>query len=492
MGRSDGGCIRRCAMACIVQTLLTCGCTVGPDFVSPETPKTTSFTEKSLPLHTSNTPGMGGESQSFRASEAVPERWWTLYGSKELDALVDRALHNNPTVAAAQAALHAAQEQVSAQQGGLYPSVSGNFGATRQKVSGASAGYPQAGSFLYTLYNASVTLGYNFDVFGGVRRGVEAEEAARDEKAYELEAAYQTLAANVVTSAVREASLNAQIKTTRESLVLAQHEVDLNRTRFELGGATRANVLSAESNQASLEATLPPLERGLAVARAQLAVYLGTLPSEYHQASFDLEALRLPQAIPLSLPSTLVRQRPDIREAEAQLHEACANVGVATSNLLPQINLSATIGGASNTIASLLTNGVFSTAATLTQPLFQGGVLTARRRAAIAEYDRARAQYQQTVLQAFENVSDALEAVVSDADTLNAEFHSQSTAMQSLQMTQKQYELGGATSLDLLIAQLQYQKARIDYVQTIGTRYQDTAALFLALGGNWSTGAKTP
>jgi len=410
-----------------------------------------------------------------------------LYGSDQLDRMVEQALRSSPTVEAAQAALRQAQENLNAQRGALVPSLAGNLSATREKVNGASQGLPQVGSFLYTLYNASVSLSYNLDVFGGVRRGVEAQEAARDAQRNQMQAACQSLAANVVTAAVLEGSLRAQTDATRELVASAQRQLDLTRKQFELGGAPRSAVLTAEANLASFEAGLPPLQQQLTMARSQLAVYLGKPPDQYDEAAFSLDALRLPREIPVMLPADLVRQRPDIRQAEAQLHQASANVGVATANLLPQISISGNFGDTSTSMGTLLKANGFSLGAGLAQPLYQGGALTARRRAAVAAYDQALAQYRQTVLLALKAVADSLRALDNDAQTLAAQYRAQSSATESLALIEQRFRYGSASNLELLTAQQQFQRARIGYVQALAARYADTAALFLALGGDWDS-----
>ncbi|CAN7636275.1 efflux transporter outer membrane subunit [Trinickia sp. LjRoot230] len=472
----------------LIATASVAACAVGPDFKTPAAPAGSSVTETPLVARTQATPVAGGEAQTFSAGLALDSRWWTAYGNAQLDRLVDEALRASPTVAAAQAALRAAEQQVVAQRGGLFPSVNGTFGATRQKINGATQGIARRGDILFTLYNTSIGLSYNFDVFGGVRRGIESQEAARDAQREELQATYQTLAANVVTAALLEASLRAQIAATQELIASAQHQLDLSRQQFEMGGAARSDVLSAESNLASMQASLPPLQQQLAMARSQLAVYLGKPPAEYGETGFDLASLQLPRDIPLMLPSDIVRQRPDIRQAEAQLHEASAAIGVATANMLPQIGLSASIGDAALSLGSLMSSGVFSLAGNLTQPLFQGGTLNAKRRAAIALYEQSREQYRQTVLLAFKNVADSLRALENDALTLNAQYRAERSASDSLHLIEQRFGLGGANHLELLTAQQQYERSRVAYVQALAARYQDTAALFLALGGDWRAG----
>lgn len=466
--------------------VLACGgCAVGPDFKAPAAPTAGRVTHEPLPTQTQATPVAGGQAQRFDPASALPSQWWKAYGSDRLDRLVAQAFANSPTIASAQASLRVAQEQVDAQRGALFPTIGGTASATRQKLNGAAEGFPQAGSFLFTLYNASVSLSYDFDVFGGVRRGIEAQEAGRDAQREELEATYQTLAANVVTTAVLEASLHAQIDATHELVASAQHEVDLSRQQFELGGAARSDVLSAESNLASVQAGLPPLAQQLSAARSQLAVYLGQAPSEYGKEQFDLASMQLPLDIPLMMPSEIVRQRPDVRRAQALLHQASAQIGVATANMLPHFGLTGSFGDSSASFRSLFSSNVFSLAGNITQPLFQGGALNAKRRAAVAAYDQSLAQYRQTVLLAFKNVADALRALDTDAQTLAAQYHAQTAAADSLNLIEQRFGMGGANHLELLVAQQQYQRSRIAYVQALAARYQDTAALFLALGGDW-------
>jgi len=460
-------------------------CMVGPDFHTPPPPTGTSLTETALPAQTAATAVGGGEAQTFAAGLPVPAHWWSLYGSEALDQLVELALRDSPSVAAAQAALRQAQENLAAQRGGLLPAAAGVANGTRQKVSGAAEGIPQAGTFLYNLFNTSINLSYTLDVFGGVRRGIEVQQAAQEFQRDEMQATFQTLAANVVTAAVQEASLRAQVEATNALLASARHQRDLAQKQFDLGGAARSDVLSAESNLASFEATLPPLQQQLAVVRSQLAVYVGKRPGDYHLAPFALDGLQLPHQIPVALPAELVRRRPDIRAAEAQLHEASAQIGVATANLLPQISITGSFGDSSGTVGSLLHSNAFSVGAGITQPLFQGGTLSARRRAALAAYDQALAQYQQAVLAACKNVADALRALDNDAQALGAQYRAQSAAVESLRLIEQRYGFGGSSNLELLTAQQQYQRARLGYVQALAARYADTAALFLALGGDW-------
>ena len=473
---------------CALASILFGACTVGPNFKAPQAPAASSYTEQPLPEQTASAPGIGGEAQRFDGGTALPSHWWTTFGSATLNQAVEKALAESPTVAAAQAALHQAQANLSAQRGSLYPSLDGVANTTRQKIKGAAQGDPQLGSVIYTLYNTSVNLSYTLDVFGGERRAIEAQSAARDYQLHQLQATYQMLAANVVTSALLEASLRMQLAATAELEQSAHQELELTRQQQELGGAAAADVLSAQSNLAAIEATMPPLQHQLAAVRSQLAIYLGQRPDEYHAAPFDLNTLLLPQDIPVSLPSDLVRQRPDIQAAVAQLHQASAQIGVATANLFPAISLSGNFGDVSTTVRNLFNSSAWSVGANLTQPLFHGGTLIAQRRAAVAAYDEALAQYRSTLLTAFKNVADALNALDNDARALSAQYLAQTTAAGSLRLTEQRYALGGASHFELLLAEQQYQKARLGYVQALAARYEDTAALFQALGGEWNHG----
>jgi NodT family efflux transporter outer membrane factor (OMF) lipoprotein len=481
--------VRRARLAAAAMLAFSCGaCAVGPDFRTP-TPPPPMLTAEPLPAQTMTTPVAGGHAQIFKDDGVLPAHWWTLFGSQQLNDLVARALRDNPTVASAQAALRQATQLLTAQRAGLFPSLTGNVNVSLNKNDGAEEGEPQLGGYSYTLYNTNVSVSYALDPFGGVRRGIEAQAAAREAKRNALQATYQTLASNVVTTAILEASLRAQVSYTQELLSSAQHGLTLTTQMFELGGATRADLLAAESTLASFQADLPPLQQKLAEARSQLAVYVGTLPGQYGERPFDLDDLTLPRDIPILLPSDLVRQRPDIREAEARLHVASANIGVATANLLPQFNITGTFGDVSTTLSTLFRSNVYALAGGVVQPLFQGGALTAKRRAAIGAYDQALAEYRQTVLLACKNVADVLHQLDNDAKTLAAQYSAQASALEGLHLTEQRYGVGGANNLELLIAQERYHTASITYVQTLAARYQDTAALFQAVGGDWDATA---
>jgi NodT family efflux transporter outer membrane factor (OMF) lipoprotein len=465
------------------------GCAVGPDFHAPAAPQTDHYTAQPLPAQTASVAVAGGEAQRFINGAALPAQWWTLFDSEPLNQLVAAAFAGSPTADAARAALRQAQEQLNAQRGGFFPSIDANGSAQRQKTSAAAlgaAGLDGGSTSIYNLYNASVDVSYTLDLFGGVRRGVEAQAAAVDYQQYQLQATYLTLAANVVTAGIGEASLRAQVAATRDIIATFERQLNITERQYRLGSAAYADVLSARSNLAATRATLPALEKQLAATQSQLAVYLGRLPSAQKPAQLELDALKLPENIPLLLPSELVRRRPDVRAAEALLHEASARVGVATANLFPQLSLSGSYGSQATRSGDLFKDDIWSIGAGLTQPLFHGGALSAQRRAAIAAYDQSAADYRRAVLVAFQNVADSLRALETDARSLQAQHEAMTAAANSLQLQEQQYQVGGLSYLNLLTAQRQYQQARINYLLALASRYQDTAALFQALGGGWN------
>jgi NodT family efflux transporter outer membrane factor (OMF) lipoprotein len=473
--------------------LLTVGlsaCAVGPNFHPPAPPKV-ALTPEKLPAMTV---AAGGVAQQYRSGADISGDWWTLYHSPELNALIKAGLEHSPTLAASQQTLIEAEETVRAEQGGLLPSLSGSYQATREQVSPAELASFGAGSQAsttsiapFTLYNADLNVSYSPDVFGGVRRQIESDAAQADYQRDELEAAYLTLTSNIVTSAIGEASLLAQIDATNKVIAAEQQELSILTTQMKLGGVAQAQVLQQQATLASTEATLPPLQAQLAQTRNQLAVYVGAFPGDFHEADFTLAGLTLPQDLPVSLPSAVVAQRPDIQAASAQLHTATANLGIADANLLPQFTLSAQLGHEALTSGTLFTPQtlVWSLVAGVTQPLFEGGTLTARRKAALAALRVAGAQYQETVLSAFQNVADALQVLQYDALTLAAAQEAEDAAASSLAVTTAQYKLGGQPFTAVLTAQTTYQNAAIAEVKAAASRLSDTAALYQALGGGW-------
>ncbi len=465
--------------------MVLAGCTVGPNFHTPAPPAAGNYTASPLPEQTASAPVKGGASQRFAFAKKLTSEWWTMFRSPELDALIRQGLKDSPSLAAAGAALTEARENLRAAGGALlYPRLDAKLQGTRQRISGASFG---GSSTEFSLLNASVSVSYNLDLFGANRRQLEGLGAQVDYQRFQYEGAYLTLTANLATTAIQEASLRAQIAATEDILAAEQKQVALVQRQFELGAVPKASVLSLQSELARTRATLPPLEKQLAFTRHALAALAGRLPGEGGLPNFGLDALKLPEDLPVSLPSALVRQRPDIRASEALLHQASAAVGLATANLYPQITLSGSYGVESSSLGDLFSgqNVVWNLGAGLLQPLFHGGELTAKRRAAIAAYDRTAAQYRQTVLQAFQNVADVLRALDTDARALRAQADAEVAAGTSLELTRKQFELGAVNYIDLLTAQRDYDQALLSLVSARAQRYADTAALFQALGGGW-------
>lgn len=485
----------RAAAASVAIGLALAGCAVGPDFQTPPLPSAASddsgsysYTPTALPAQTAAVEaaaeGAAGAAQHFAPVQDIPAQWWAVFHSNSLDQLIRSALAYSPNLAAAQAALRQARENFNAGAGSLlYPNVSAQLGVTRERASSAALGLP--GSNLFTLYNASVNVSYTLDAFGTSRRTLEGLQAGVDYQRFQLEAAYLTLTANLVTSAIREASLRAQLQATQEVLEAQQNQLGVIEKQFALGAIPRITVLTQRNQVAQTVASVPGLEKALAQTRHQLSVLSGRLPSEAGLPEFQLAALTLPQELPISLPSALVRQRPDIRANEALLHAASAQIGVATANQYPQINLTGSYGFASTAASNLFDAGLWSLGAGLLQPIFNAGALSAKRRAAVAAYEQAEAQYRATVLSAFQNVADSLRALDADAATLKAQAEAESLARESLDLITRQYQLGAVSYLALLDAQRTYQQARVALVQAQAARYADTAALFQALGGGW-------
>jgi NodT family efflux transporter outer membrane factor (OMF) lipoprotein len=466
--------------------LVLTGCTVGPDFLRPAAPDVTTYTADPLPAETTASKVEHGEPQRFIAGADLSGQWWHLFHSKELDALIEQALKANPNLKSAEAALRQARETAYATEGALYPSANASFSTTREKFSGAEFGQPSLSEYL-TINTASVNISYNLDVFGGTRRSVEAAQAQAETEEFQLEATYLTLTSNVVLAAIQEASLRGQIAATEAIIHDESQELQVLERQFQLGGASKAAVLGEEATLAQTRATLPPLQKQLAQQRDLLAVLVGEPPSREPAQHFELTALQLPQDLPVSLPSQLVDQRPDIRAAETQLHVASAEIGVAKANMLPQITLTASPGAVTTVVGDIFNpaSRVWSVGGNFLQTIFDAGTLFHKKEAAVAAYDQAAAQYRSTVLTAFQNVADTLKALQSDADALNAQVAAERSAAASLDLTRDQFRAGAVPYVTLLNAQQTYQQTKISLVQAQANRFADTAALFQALGGGW-------
>lgn len=464
------------------------GCAVGPDFRAPALATEAGYRSDPLPASTAAVDAPTGDAQRFLEGAAVSARWWTLFGSEELDRRVEQALAHSPSIASAQAALRKAEAETRSARGGLLPSVDANLGANRQKTPATISTFS---SSAYTIHNASVDVGYTLDLFGGVRRGVEAQRAIADYQQFQLEGTYLSLASNVVTTSIREASLREQIRATEDIARVYEEQLDLVDRQYRSGAKSQGDVLTAQSQVASAKAQLPALRKALAQTRTQLAVYLGQFPSQDELAALDLDAMRLPKEIPVSLPSTLVRARPDVRAAEAQLHEASARVGIATASLFPDIGLSASYGSRALERGDLFGSGsaAWSLGLNLLQPIFRGGSLRAQKRAAEAGLDQAAADYRTTVLTAFQNVADSLRAIELNAEGLASQAAAEQATSSSLDLTRRQYQDGAVAYLQVLDATRLYQQARLGVIEARTNRLADTAALYAALGGGFGEDA---
>ena len=461
---------------------------VGPNFHSPKSPNVHSYNAKPLPKQTAGTPAAGraGTQQKYIYGRDIPAEWWHVFQSQEIDKLVRMGIANSPTLVAAQAALRQAQETLNAQIGNLlFPALDVGVNGQRQRFAGSTFGGGVPSS-LFNLFNASVSVAYNLDIFGGSRRELESLRAQVDYQQFQLLATYLTLTSNIVTTGFTIASYESQIDATVALIKAAEKTLDIMRKQYDVGGIANTNVLAQQTLVDQALATLPPLQKSLSQSRHAMAVLIGEYPNT-PIPSINLRKLKLPAQIPVSIPSNLVQQRPDVRASEALLHSASAQIGVATANLFPQFNITGSYGWTTSFLPGIFSsnNKAWMMATQLTQPAFHGGALLAQRRAAIAAYDQALAQYKQVLLQAFQNTSDALRAIETDARTFKSAKNAEISAFRNFIITRKQYKDGGVAYLNLLNAEQQYQQTRIASVQAQAMRYADTAALFQALGGGW-------
>jgi NodT family efflux transporter outer membrane factor (OMF) lipoprotein len=466
--------------------LLSAGCTVGPNFKAPAPPQLPSYTPEQ-PHVTSSTPDTpGGDAQRFVVGRDIPGDWWTLFHSKPLNDLIEQALKRNPDLKSAQAALTVARENTLAQRGYYYPNVSAGFSAVRGTSSSQVSPVTYSGALNYSLFTPQVSVSFVPDVFGLNRRTVESLKAQQEQARFALAATHITLSSNIAAGAIQEASLRGQIAATQELIKINRKFLDTLRAQYAKGYASELDVAAQEAQLDQVVATLPPLLKQLAQQRDGLAVLSGGFPNEEMPQEFELSSLQLPRELPLSLPSQLVEQRPDVRQAEENLHAASALIGVAHANRLPSFNLTADIGATTVILSQIFTRGGFwDLAGGVAQPIFDAGTLKHREKAAIAAYTEADEQYRSTVLTAFQNVADTLHAIQQDADGLKAAAAATHAAGVTLELTQKQFERGYTNYLALLSAEQSYQQTLLSQVQAQANRYTDSAALFQALGGGW-------
>jgi len=463
------------------------GCMVGPDYKRPTAPQAKEYAPTPMPRSTESADVKGGETQKLVQSMDIPGQWWTLFHSEQLNTLIDDALKHNADVEAAHESLKVTWEAVYAQRGVYFPQINASVNPTRQDVAKDLASPAASGASLYNLTTAQVSVSYVLDLWGGNRRQVESLAAQANAQRYQLEATYLTLTSNLVNAAIQEASLRGQIDTTNQVIDAQTKILDTLQKQRALGDVSESVVAVQVTALEQSKASLPPLEKQLAQQRDLLATLTGRTPDQAIDARFDLDALQLPTELPLSLPAQLVEQRPDVRAAEEQLHSASADVGVAIANRLPNVQIDAAFGRASEKASQLFDagNGFWNLGATVTQPLFDGGTLKHKQRGAEAAYRQAAAEYRSTVLQAVQNVADTLHAIDADARALAAAQRAERAAAQSLEIAKKQLALGDLSESAMLNIELAWQQTAIALVQARAARYADTVALFQALGGGW-------
>ena len=476
---------------------LLCACAVGPNFKRPTPPADGTYGSAPMQGDTASAVTPAGDAQHFVAGMDIPSQWWTLFKSASLNRLVERALRGNPDVGAAQAALRQAHELYLAQWTSFFPVVQGGFNGTRAKNAVGSianpTNLPQSNPY-YNLYTAQLTVSYLPDVFGGTRRAVEAAKAQAEVGRFQLEATYLTLSSNVVVTAVQEASLRGKIAATERMLELQHQLTDKVQQQRLLGTANDLDVLAQQSLAAQTAQTLAPLQKQLGQTRDALTALLGQLPAGEPAETFRLDDLSLPADLPVSLPSKLIEQRPDVRQAEENLHAASAAVGIAIADMLPQFAINGDIGSSALKLGQLFSpyTSFWDAGASLTQTLFDAGALLHKKRAADAALDRAADQYRAAVILACQNVADTLRALQADADALKASADAQRAAKRTFDLAQRQQELGTISLVAVLNAEQSYQQAELALVQAEANRYSDTAGLFQALGGGWWNRTEEP
>src|SRR5580698_10428557 len=466
------------------------GCTLGPDFEAPKPPSVTHYTSPGETTAPGPDATKGVPAQAIAIGERVTANWWTLFRSSKLDLLVKQAVAGNLTIESAKARLAKAREAIAVASSALYPQIGLNANVTEEKQSAAEFGLtpnvaPLPSSF--NLFQVGPTASYTPALFGQTHRRIEQQVALAEYQSDQLDAAYLTLTGNTVSQALQAAAVRSQLKAVDDILAIDRQNVELVRKQRQAGTVPDSDVIVAESQLAPDETLKPGLEQQLSVAKHALAVLIGRAPGNWSPPNFDLAAFTLPHRLPVSIPSQLVHQRPDIQAAEAQLHAASAQIGIATAQLYPSITLSAGISASSLNGGELFSPAglVWSVAAGLAQPIFDGGMREAERRAALAAFKASAADYQQTVLQAFGQVADILQALKHDTDLLVAQSRALSMASEAVRLQRINYGSGGSGIIGLLDAQRQYQQAQLGYVRAEAQRYQDTVQLLVAMGGGW-------
>lgn len=462
------------------------GCAVGPNFIRPKPPTAKSYTFEKEPTLTVKA---GGVAQKFERGGKLASDWWRLFGSKKLATVVQLAILENPTLKAAQDSLRQSKETLRAGYGIFYPKISADFIPEQQLFSPLTFGpvLESIPSESFSLYTLQASVGYVLDVWGGERRTIEGLRAQTNAQMYNTLGTYLTLTGNVVNAIVAEAAYSAQIETTRKNIRIFEEQARITALQVKAGTVPYANLVAVQTQVEAARATLPPLNQQLAHTRHLIATLMDQAPGNSAPPRVTLAELTLPKDIPVSLPSQIVRQRPDVLMAEEELHYASAQIGVATAALLPNFTLNADVGWNNTTLPALFVpnSNFWLYGAEIATPVFQGPTLWYQRKAAIQAYQQALENYRQTVLTALAQVADALDAVKHDALTLKAQSEELDAASETLHLIQVSYTAGTANYLQVLMADNQYQQAYLGFVSAEGQRLQDTAALFVALGGGW-------
>jgi NodT family efflux transporter outer membrane factor (OMF) lipoprotein len=485
------------AAGALVLSAVISGCAVGPNFLPAPAPDANGYLPGKLASPAAGRSGPHVAGQHFVSGADVSARWWAAFKSQPLNDLIKQSVDHNPNLQAAEAAIKIAQYNALAQRGFFFPQLTGD--STSQKFLIANPGQippiPTTGpQSVYTLFTNQLTVSFTPDIWGGNLRAVENLDAVTEQQMFQLEAAYLTLTSNVVTAAIQEASLRGQIAATRRIIGIERNLLDILKRQFNFGQAAQADVLAQDAALAQAEQLLPPLEKQLAQQRDLLTSLAGRLSVDEIAQKFDLAHLKLPTNLPVSLPSRLVDQRPDVRAAEANMHSASAQVGVAIAARLPNIVLSANGGSTAYNFAQSFApgTGFYTLGAAATAPIFDGFTLYNKQKAAEAALDQAEAQYRATVITAFQNVADALRALQTDTRAVQAAVRAETAAKASLDIVQQQLNAGQVNQLAVLNAQQTYLTAAVVRVQTDANRLSDTAALFMALGGGWPAACTTP
>lgn len=452
------------------------GCAVGPDFSPPLAPSVQVYDSHALTETTAD------GAQRLVSGRDIPSEWWALFHSEKLNQLVEMAIRDNPDLASAEAALRVAEASLTVGEAAYSPVVRGGVSSARQQVSK----YAGARS-IYTLHSASVGVSYNLDLWGGTRRSVEHLLAKAEMARFQREAAYLALTSNVVALAITEASLREQMALAREIVESNEKMLATVKLRFDVGAVAKNVVIAQEAALASARTALPPLQHQLVVTRHALSALVGRMPAEALGAEFRLAEMSLPEEVPLSFPSKLVQQRPDIRAAQENLRAASAAIGVAVASRLPNVILSADLGSMANVLSQFFSpgGGFWGIGASATQALFDGGALEGKEKAARESFAVASAQYRKTVLSAFQNVADTLHALQSDAESLILTRDAEKASSDNLALVKARFDAGAVGISELHFAQQAALQARMAYAQARAQRYVDTAALFAALGGGW-------